>query len=85
MFMLRSFVSDEDVKSLVPAFTAQVEAFADEIEERGTGFSEKIIADNARGNHFFSIMGHDRNLKGVSPFSSLSCSPSPLPILRSRL
>jgi hypothetical protein len=60
-------------------FPGEVQAFVDAVEAAGTGFSEADMEANARGAHFFSIMGHDRQCKAVHILCFLkyytSCSP----------
>ena len=63
-FLVRTFVGERVLK-LLPAFEAQVAAFVRRVREEGTGFTEEQMRGSARGPHFFSILGHDRNSKKV--------------------
>jgi len=67
-WLVRTFVGWR-VRGLLKPFEGQVTVFVDEVESGNTGFTEKQMEGNARGPHFFSIMGHDRNNKKVSGFS----------------
>ena len=66
-WLVRTFVGARE-QGLVALFEKQVAVFVEEVELGKTGFTEKQMKDNARGPHFFSIMGHDRNNKKVRPF-----------------
>ncbi|KAF8335643.1 hypothetical protein F5887DRAFT_921052 [Amanita rubescens] len=68
--IVRTFVGEPEMV-LANTFPEEVKAFVDAVEAAGTGFSEADMEANARGAHFFSIMGHDRQCKekpGLSKF-----------------
>ena len=62
--IVRTFVGNRE-KELLRTFPGEVKAFVDAVEAAGTGFSKGEMEANARGAHFFSIMGHDRQCKVV--------------------
>ena len=64
-WLVRSFVGMKEQGLLVPV-KEQFGAFVSMVERGGKGFSDKQMRGNARGPHFFSILGHDRNNKKVS-------------------
>jgi hypothetical protein len=54
------------VQSLLQPFAEDASALVLAVDSQNAGFSEADMAQNARGKHWFSIMGHDRNNKSVS-------------------
>jgi hypothetical protein len=47
-------------------FIEQAQTLVNEVGSISGGFSQEQMAANARGPHWFSIMGYDRNNKKVS-------------------
>jgi hypothetical protein len=66
-WFVRTFVNDR-VQKLLPLFGDDAAKVVAEIDAKGTGFTEQDMKLNSRGAHWFSIAGHDRNNKSVSPF-----------------
>lgn len=69
MFLLRTYPT-ERVQRVLPSFLKEVATFVQNIEQSKTGFKEAEMEANARGPHWFSIMGHDRNNKQVSSIAN---------------
>lgn len=69
LWFVRTFIGD-DVQRLLPAVEEQAKVFVAAVEAGKTGFSEAEMEGNARGPHWFSICGHDRNCKSVSIYLS---------------
>jgi hypothetical protein len=64
LWLFRSFVG-QGIKKLLGEFTAQAQALVKQVEANSSGFKESDMRGNARGSHWFSIFGHDRNNKKV--------------------
>ena len=62
---------------LMPQFIKEAAEFVRRCEEP---FTLKDMADHARGLHWFSICGHDRNNKIVGPVAFLLHVPRQLPL-----
>ena len=62
---------------LMPQFIKEAAKFVRRCEEP---FTLKDMADHARGLHWFSICGHDRNNKIVGPVAFLLHVPRQLPL-----
>lgn len=65
MFCFRSYKYETVDKQLV-LFARAAEKFVETVDNGATGFSEAVMGANARGHHWFSICGYDRNNKQVS-------------------
>jgi hypothetical protein len=65
LWFVRTFVNKR-VQSQLQPFVQDASAFLLAVDSQNTGFSKAEMAQNARGQHWFSIMGHDRNNKSVS-------------------
>ena len=63
-WLVRTFVGLK-VLRLLDSFEKQIALFVAEVEAGDAGFMEEQMKNNARGSHFYSIMGHDRNNKKV--------------------
>ena len=61
---MRTFVGQPE-RDLLSPFQQQVAEFVKNVETAGTGPSESDIDEHVCGDHFFSIMGHDRQNKKV--------------------
>jgi hypothetical protein len=64
LWLVRSFVS-QSIKGLLEEFAKQAADLVAEVDEGGEGFNQADFKKNARGRHWYSIFGHDRNNKTV--------------------
>jgi hypothetical protein len=62
-----TFVNDRIQKSL-PLFGDNTAKVVAKIDAKGTGFTEQAMKLNSQGVHWFSIAGHNRINKSLSPF-----------------
>ncbi|GAW05656.1 hypothetical protein LENED_007528 [Lentinula edodes] len=69
MFLYRSQLTPNILEDILPKVNAAIPHFVQSITH---GFSEDDMQNNSRGDHWFSIAGHDRNNRQVKLLLSLS-------------
>ncbi|KAG1723548.1 hypothetical protein EDB19DRAFT_1916013 [Suillus lakei] len=69
LWLVRTFVGPR-IERLLPFFEEDAAIFVSTVERAKGGFSEGEMEGNARGRHWFSICGHDRNSKSKPSLSA---------------
>ncbi|KAG1726937.1 hypothetical protein EDB19DRAFT_1914433 [Suillus lakei] len=62
LWLVRTFVGPH-IKELLPLFQEAAATFVSTVEQNNGSFSESEMEGHARGRHWFSLCGHDRNSK----------------------
>ena len=83
LWLVRTFVGT-GIEALLGEFCGLAAKLVARVDADGTGFKDSDMNKNARGPHWFSIFGHDRNNKKVSSQISIqSCDVLTLTLLAS--
>ncbi|KAJ4465134.1 hypothetical protein C8R41DRAFT_782066, partial [Lentinula lateritia] len=69
MFLYRSQLTPNILEDILPKVNTAIPHFVQSITH---AFSENDMQNNSRGDHWFSIAGHDRNNRQVKLLLSLS-------------